>query len=45
MTNQGGGGSGGVFNVGKAKAQLFDKDGAVKVTFNDVAGLSEAKIQ
>ena len=43
MTNQGGGGSGGVFNVGKAKAQLFDKDGAVKVTFNDVAGLSEAK--
>ena len=43
MTNQGGGGSGGVFNVGKAKAHLFDKDGAVKVTFNDVAGLSEAK--
>ena len=43
MTNQGGGGSGGVFNVGKAKAQLFDKDGAVKVTFNGVAGLSEAK--
>ena len=42
MTNQGGGG-GGVFNVGKAKAQLFDKDGAVKVTFDDVAGLSEAK--
>ncbi len=27
----------------KTKAQLFDKDGAVKVTFNDVAGLSEAK--
>ena len=43
MSNQGGGGSGGVFNVGKAKAQLFDKDGAVKVTFDDVAGLSEAK--
>ena len=43
MTNQGGGGGGGVFNVGKAKAQLFDKDGAVKVTFDDVAGLSEAK--
>lgn len=42
MSN-GGGGNGGVFNVGKAKAQLFDKDGAVKVTFNDVAGLSEAK--
>ena len=32
-----------MFNVGKAKAQLFDKDGAVKVTFDDVAGLSEAK--
>ena len=43
MSNQGGGGSGGVFNVGKAKAQLFDKDGAVKVTFDDVAGLSEDK--
>lgn len=37
------GGSGGVFNVGKAKAQLFDKEGAVKVSFKDVAGLSEAK--
>lgn len=43
MTNQGGGGSGGVFNVGKAKAQLFDKEGATKVSFKDVAGLSEAK--
>ncbi|MBQ7822565.1 MAG: ATP-dependent zinc metalloprotease FtsH [Bacteroidaceae bacterium] len=40
----GGGGSGsGVFNVGKAKAQLFDKEGNVQVTFKDVAGLSEAK--
>ncbi len=43
MSNQGGGGAGGVFNVGKAKAQLFDKDNANKVTFKDVAGLSEAK--
>ena len=34
---------GGVFNVGKSKAQLFDKEGPVKVTFKDVAGLSEAK--
>lgn len=41
MSNQGG--NGGVFNVGKAKAQLFDKEGAVQVTFKDVAGLSEAK--
>lgn len=39
----GGGGSGGVFNVGKSKAQLFDRDSSQKVTFKDVAGLSEAK--
>jgi cell division protease FtsH len=32
-----------VFNVGKSKAQLFDKDSSQKVTFRDVAGLSEAK--
>ena len=38
-----GSGGGGVFNVGKSKAQLFDKEGPVKVTFKDVAGLSEAK--
>lgn len=38
-----GGGGAGVFNVGKAKAQLFDKDNEKKVTFKDVAGLSEAK--
>ena len=41
----GGSGSGGVFSVGKAKAQLFDKDGANRVTFQDVAGLSEAKTE
>lgn len=41
--SSGGGGAGGVFNVGKSKAQLFEKDGAVKVTFKDVAGLAEAK--
>lgn len=41
---QGGAGAGGgVFNVGKSKAQLFDKDSSQKVTFKDVAGLSEAK--
>jgi len=40
----GGGGSGGIFNVGKSKAQLFDKgDGTNKITFKDVAGLAEAK--
>ena len=44
MTNRDGG-AGGIFNVGKSKAQIFDKDGPVKVTFNDVAGLSEAKTE
>ncbi len=39
----GGGPGGGVFNVGKAKAQIFDKAANNKVTFKDVAGLSEAK--
>ena len=43
MSGGGGGGNGGVFSVGKAKAQVFDKNGPIKVTFNDVAGLSEAK--
>ena len=35
----------GVFNVGKSKAKIFDKDGPVQVTFKDVAGLSEAKTE
>ncbi|WP_455591412.1 ATP-dependent zinc metalloprotease FtsH [Bacteroides sp.] len=39
----GAGGAGGVFNVGKSKAQLFEKGSSVKVTFKDVAGLAEAK--
>lgn len=38
-----GGGPGGVFNVGKSQARLFDKDTSTKVTFKDVAGLAEAK--
>jgi len=37
------GGAGGVFNVGKAKAQVFDKDKKDKVTFKDVAGMVGAK--
>lgn len=41
----GGGGGGNVFNVGKAKAQLFDKENRVTVNFNDVAGLEEAKVE
>lgn len=43
MAGGAGGGPGGVFSVGKSKAQLFDKNSHVKVTFKDVAGLSEAK--
>lgn len=41
----GGGGAGGVFSVGKSKAQIFDKGAANRVTFKDVAGLSEAKTE
>ena len=41
----GAGGGGGIFSVGKSKAMLFDKDNADKVTFRDVAGLSEAKTE
>ena len=40
----GGGGPGGVFNVGKSKAQMFDKNNPQhKITFADVAGLEGAK--
>ena len=39
------GGGGGVFNVGKSKAQLFDKENGTNVTFRDVAGLHEAKTE
>ncbi len=40
----GGAGPGSVFNVGKSKAQLFDKNNSsIKITFKDVAGLAEAK--
>ncbi|MBS1765012.1 MAG: ATP-dependent zinc metalloprotease FtsH [Bacteroidetes bacterium] len=46
MRRMGGGGTGSqIFNIGKSKAQLFDKDLNVKVTFNDVAGLEEAKVE
>lgn len=45
MSSKDGGGPGGVFSVGKSKAEIFDKDGPVKVTFKDVAGLSEAKTE
>ncbi|MDR2425394.1 MAG: ATP-dependent zinc metalloprotease FtsH [Prevotellaceae bacterium] len=40
------GGGGGIFSVGKSKAQLFDKDSdQKKITFSDVAGLEEAKVE
>ncbi|MES2267675.1 MAG: ATP-dependent zinc metalloprotease FtsH [Bacteroidota bacterium] len=39
----GGGAGGQIFNIGKSKATLFDKEAQVSVTFNDVAGLEEAK--
>jgi cell division protease FtsH len=46
VTKSSGGGGGGIFSVGKSKAQLFDKNSAGKrVTFNDVAGLEEAKVE
>ncbi len=38
-----GGGAGAMFNFGKSKAQLYDKDTKVNTTFKDVAGLDEAK--
>ena len=38
-----GGGAGGIFNVGKSQAKIFDKDQKVSTNFNDVAGLAEAK--
>ncbi len=44
MSGGAGGGPGGqIFNIGKSKATLFDKEAQVSVTFNDVAGLEEAK--
>ncbi len=42
----GAGGAGGqIFNIGKSKATLFDKNTQVNVTFKDVAGLEEAKVE
>ena len=41
----GGAGGGQIFNIGKSKAQIFDKDTRVNVNFNYVAGLEEAKIE
>ena len=44
--SRGGGAGGNIMNVGKARAQVFDKENADKrVTFKDVAGLEEAKVE
>ncbi len=45
MRRMGGGGGSQIFNIGKSKATLFDKDTMVNTTFNDVAGLEEAKVE
>ncbi len=44
MRRMGGGAGGGqIFNIGKSRASLYDKENKVNVTFDDVAGLDEAK--
>ena len=47
MMSKGGGPGGGgqIFNIGKSKAQLFDKSTSVSIDFKDVAGLEEAKVE
>jgi len=45
MMSKNSGGAGQVFNFGKSKAQLFDKNTSVTITFKDVAGLEEAKVE
>jgi AFG3 family protein len=46
MRRVGGGGAGGqIFNIGKSRASLYDKENKVNVTFDDVAGLEEAKVE
>ena len=41
----GGAGGGGIMNVGKARAMMSDKNSKERVTFKDVAGLEEAKVE
>ncbi len=45
MRRMGGGPGNQIFSIGKSKATLFDKDTNVNITFNDVAGLDEAKVE
>ena len=43
--SNGSAGPGGIFNIGKSRATLFDKGTKVNITFADVAGLDEAKVE
>ncbi len=45
MAGGGGAPGGQIFSIGKSKATLFDKSDKVNVTFKDVAGLQEAKVE
>ena len=46
MMSKGGGGAGGqIFNIGKSKAQVYDKKTSINISFKDVAGLEEAKVE
>ncbi len=45
MSGGAGGAGGQIFSIGKSKAALFDGNSKVKVNFNDVAGLDEAKVE
>ncbi|MFT4061999.1 MAG: ATP-dependent zinc metalloprotease FtsH [Edaphocola sp.] len=45
MGPAGGAPGGGLFSIGKSRAQLFEKGTRVNITFNDVAGLDEAKVE
>jgi len=45
MSGGGGGAGANIFNVGKSKAKVFDKDTSVQINFNHVAGLEEAKVE
>jgi ATP-dependent metalloprotease FtsH len=45
MSGGAGGPAGNIFNVGKSKAKLFDRESNVKIDFKDVAGLEEAKVE
>jgi cell division protease FtsH len=45
MSGGAGGAGGQIFSIGKSKATLFDGNAQVKVNFNDVAGLDEAKVE